>query len=118
MDIQATMVEMGRAARAAARIVAASDVEQRNEALLQTRVALADNRERILSANESDLEAGRASGLDPALLDFPALHRGNEALLCWCEGEEMITHWHPVHTGFAGRTPIDDEPDSAWEYCS
>ena len=57
-------------------------------------------------------------GLDPALLDFPALHRGNEALLCWCEGEETITHWHPVHTGFAGRTPIDDEPDSAWEYCS
>ena len=58
MDIQAAMVEMGRAARAAARIVAASDVEQRNEALLQTRVALADNRERILSANETDLEAG------------------------------------------------------------
>ena len=74
MDIQATMVEMGRAARAAARIVAASGVEQRNEALLQIRVALADNRERILSANERDLEAGRASGLDPALLDRLALN--------------------------------------------
>ena len=48
MDIQATMVEMGRAARAAARIVAASGVEQRNQALLQIRVALADNRDRIL----------------------------------------------------------------------
>ena len=68
------MVEMGRAARAAARIVAASGVEQRNEALLQIRVALADNRERILSANERDLEAGRASGLDPALLDRLALN--------------------------------------------
>ncbi|MEC8112927.1 MAG: gamma-glutamyl-phosphate reductase, partial [Pseudomonadota bacterium] len=74
MDIQATMVEMGRAARAAARIVAASSVEQRNEALLQIRVALADDRKRILLQNEKDLEAGRASGLDPALLDRLALN--------------------------------------------
>ena len=49
------MVEMGRAARAAARIVAASSVEQRNEALLQIRVALADDRKRILLQNEKDL---------------------------------------------------------------
>lgn len=57
-------------------------------------------------------------GLDPALLDFPALHLGREVLLCWVEGEDCVTHWHPVHTGFAGRTPIADEPASSWEYCN
>ena len=41
MDIKAVMVEMGRAAREAASIVAAANVAQRNDALLQIRQALA-----------------------------------------------------------------------------
>jgi len=69
MDIKAAMAEMGRAARDAARIVAAASVAQRNDALLQIRQALAADRENILAANERDLEAGRENGLDAALLD-------------------------------------------------
>ena len=73
MDIQAAMTEMGRSARAAARVLASSSVEQRNEALLQIRAAIAADREAILAANERDLEQGRESGLEAALLDRLAL---------------------------------------------
>ena len=67
------MTEMGRSARAAARVLASSSVEQRNEALLQIRAAIAADRDAILAANERDLELGRESGLEAALLDRLAL---------------------------------------------
>ena len=67
------MTEMGRSARAAARVLASSSVEQRNEALLQIRAAIAADRKGILAANEMDLEQGRESGLEAALLDRLAL---------------------------------------------
>ena len=67
------MTEMGRSARAAARVLASSSVEQRNEALLQIRAAIAADRHAILAANEMDLEQGRESGLGAALLDRLAL---------------------------------------------
>jgi len=73
MDAQAVMTEMGRSARAAARVLASSSVEQRNEALLQIRAAIAANRDAILAANEMDLEQARESGLEAALLDRLAL---------------------------------------------
>ena len=73
MDIQAAMTEMGRSARAAARVLASSSVDRRNEALLQIRAAIAADRDAILAANERDLEQGRESGLEAALLDRLAL---------------------------------------------
>ena len=69
MDIKVAMAEMGRAARDAARVVAAASVEQRNQALVEIQQALASDRDRILAANAQDLEAGRQNGLDAALLD-------------------------------------------------
>ena len=72
-DLQATMTEMGRSARAAARVLAASSVEERNEALRQIRAALSADRDAILAANARDLEDGQAQGLDAALLDRLAL---------------------------------------------
>lgn len=47
---------------------------------------------------------------DPArgLLDFPAIHEGREVLLCWKVGEETITHWHEVDTGYAGRRSVEE----------
>ena len=67
------MTEMGRSARVAARLLASSSVEQRNDALLQIRAAIAADRDAILAANEMDLEQARASGLEAALLDRLAL---------------------------------------------
>jgi len=27
--------------------------------------------------------------------------------LCWRLGEDRISHWHEIDTGFSGRQPID-----------
>lgn len=45
--------------------------------------------------------------LDKGLVDFYGM-RGNEVVyLCWMDGEEAVTHWHPLDSGFKGRQPID-----------
>ena len=44
--------------------------------------------------------------LDQGLVDFPALHEGEEVLLCWQVGEDEVAHWHGVDEGFAGRKPL------------
>jgi hypothetical protein len=40
------------------------------------------------------------------LVDFPCWMDGREVYLCWRLGEAEITHWHEVHTGFAGRRKL------------
>jgi hypothetical protein len=47
--------------------------------------------------------------LDSGLVDFPALHEGEEVLLCWPVGEDEVAHWHGVDEGFAGRKPLPFE---------
>jgi hypothetical protein len=44
--------------------------------------------------------------LDRGLVDFPALHRGEEVLLCWQVGEDEVAFWHGLEEGFAGRKPL------------
>lgn len=63
------MLDVGRSARAAGRRMAVADTRQKNAALLATRDAIGDMRQRLLEANSEDLERGRASGLEPALMD-------------------------------------------------
>jgi hypothetical protein len=57
-------------------------------------------------------------GTDPGLLDFPALRHGHEVYLCWREGEDRVEHWHPLHTGIAGRQSVDYGDLGAWEWCN
>ena len=45
--------------------------------------------------------------IDRGLIDFPSLRDGAEVYLCWELGEERITHWHDLGSGFAGRRPLD-----------
>jgi len=40
------------------------------------------------------------------LVDFPSIRDGREVYLCWKLGEEQVSHWHEVNTGFAGRKPL------------
>lgn len=47
--------------------------------------------------------------LASGLVDFPALHEGEEVLLCWQLGEDEVAHWHGVDEGFAGRKPLPFE---------
>jgi hypothetical protein len=44
--------------------------------------------------------------LDTGLVDFPALHEGEEVLLCWQVGEDEVAYWHGADEGFAGRKPL------------
>jgi hypothetical protein len=44
--------------------------------------------------------------LDRGLVDFPALHEGEEVLLCWQVGEVEVAYWHTLDEGYAGRKPL------------
>ena len=68
-DVAAYMADLGQRARAASRLLAAADTAAKNDALLAIAADLEANRERLKAENAKDLEAGRAKGLDAALLD-------------------------------------------------
>jgi len=67
------MSRLGRAAREASRVLARASTAQKNAALLAAADALDAAREQLAQANEQDLAAGRANGLEPAMLDRLAL---------------------------------------------
>jgi glutamate-5-semialdehyde dehydrogenase len=67
------MTRLGRAAREASRVVARASSAQKNRALQAAAEALDAARGELTEANEKDLAAGRANGLEPALLDRLAL---------------------------------------------
>ena len=69
MSIKTRVMELGREARAASRMVAASDVATRNRALLAVREAIADQAAAVLAANAEDVARGRTQGLSTPLLD-------------------------------------------------
>jgi glutamate-5-semialdehyde dehydrogenase len=68
-DIAAVMAEIGRGARAAARVLALAPAEQKNRALQAMATALRAQTARILAANAEDLADARGAGLSEAMLD-------------------------------------------------
>jgi glutamate-5-semialdehyde dehydrogenase len=73
--------DLCRAAKAAARSLAATDSATRDGALLAMAAALEARTDEILEANARDLEAGRESGLSAALMDRLALDEGRIAAM-------------------------------------
>ena len=69
MDVEQYMEELGGAARAASRMVAAAPTAVRNNALLAAHDALDAARTQLAEANLEDLDRGRANGLDAPLMD-------------------------------------------------
>ncbi|MDH5641396.1 MAG: glutamate-5-semialdehyde dehydrogenase, partial [Nitrospira sp.] len=69
MDIKQYMTELGQRARSASRHMARTGTQAKNNALTAIADALMRNQEVLLAANAKDLDAGRAQGLDAALLD-------------------------------------------------
>ena len=67
------MTRLGQAAREASRVIARASTAQKNRALNAAADALDADRDALAAANQRDLDAGRASGLEPALLDRLAL---------------------------------------------
>tara|TARA_R100001377_G_scaffold38257_1_gene21275 strand:- start:717 stop:2012 length:1296 start_codon:yes stop_codon:yes gene_type:complete len=72
-DIESYMMDLGRQARTAARVIAKASTAQKNAALLSMAEAIQARRGPISEANQLDLEAGKAKGLDSAMLDRLAL---------------------------------------------
>lgn len=68
-DVLAYMHELGQSARAASRVLASAPTAQKNQALLATAQALEAASEQLLAANAKDMQGGRDSGLDDAMLD-------------------------------------------------
>ncbi len=88
MDIKTYMEGVGRAARAASRAVARAGTNAKNTALLAMADAIEEAQQGLIDANQKDLEAGRARGLDAALLD--RLELNAERIASMAEGLRQI----------------------------
>jgi len=73
IDIPVYVAEVGRRARAAARLTARSSTAARNAALVASAAALRREHAALTAANALDLEAARRTGHDPAFVDRLAL---------------------------------------------
>ena len=69
IDVESYMRTVGEQARAAARLIARADTATKNAALHAIADRIEAQADHLKQANELDLEAGRARGLDSALLD-------------------------------------------------
>jgi len=92
MDIQSYMHGVGRAARAAARVLARAGSRAKDDALHAMARALERDTAKLLEANRQDLEAGRAKGLEPAMLDRLTLT--NQSVASMAEGLRQIAALH------------------------
>ncbi|MBF0264347.1 MAG: glutamate-5-semialdehyde dehydrogenase [Gammaproteobacteria bacterium] len=88
MDIKQYMVELGMQARKAARVLSRTETSQKNTALLKIADLLIESTPKLLRENNKDLEAGKKSGLDDALLDRLALNE--ERIQGMAEGLRQI----------------------------
>ena len=68
-NLEAAMREIGRAARAAARVLALAPATRKNRALAEMAAAIRRSRPAILSANAEDVAEAKAAGATPAFLD-------------------------------------------------
>ncbi|WP_410473975.1 glutamate-5-semialdehyde dehydrogenase [Guyparkeria sp. TX1] len=68
-SVTETIQAMGQAARRAARALSRVDTQKKNAALLAIADQLVQHTGTLIEANKKDLEAGRANGLDEAMID-------------------------------------------------
>ncbi|MBC9034718.1 glutamate-5-semialdehyde dehydrogenase [Sphingomonas sp. JC676] len=75
-DTNMLIAEMGKRARAAARVLAAMPTDAKSRALLAAAAAIREDSAAIVAANAEDMAAAEASGLSGALLDRLRLDAG------------------------------------------
>jgi hypothetical protein len=46
--------------------------------------------------------------LDKGLIDFYGMHDNEIVYFCWADGEEKISHWHTLDSGFKGRKKLEN----------
>ncbi|QEL57478.1 glutamate-5-semialdehyde dehydrogenase [Chromobacterium paludis] len=69
MNVKQYMQQLGKAARKASRLLARADTQQKNAALMAIADAIIREQDKLLAANQADLDAARAAGLEDAMLD-------------------------------------------------
>jgi glutamate-5-semialdehyde dehydrogenase len=88
MDIKHYMNEVGQRARQASRAMAKADTAAKNRALSLIAAAIRRDAQILRDANQKDLAAARAGGLEPAMLDRLTL--SDKAIATMAEGLEQI----------------------------
>jgi glutamate-5-semialdehyde dehydrogenase len=69
MNIQHYMQQLGQEARQASRAMAKADTQTKNQALLFIAAAIQREAQALLTANQQDIAAAKANGMDDAMLD-------------------------------------------------
>lgn len=69
LNVKEYMAELGRKARTASRVIAAAPTALKNKALIAIADELDKSRITLVAENQKDLAAGKANGLDAAMLD-------------------------------------------------
>lgn len=96
-----TMTEMGKRAKAAARVLASSESNLRTKALEALADALKANCDYILAENEKDLQAGREKGMSTSLLDRLALSKARVESMA--QGARQVASFgDPIGTVLSG----------------
>lgn len=90
MDIKNYMQTVGINARTASRLMAAADTNTKNQALLHIANAILREKAALIAANQQDLTAARANGLDDAMLDRLTL--SEKSILTMAEGLQQIAN--------------------------
>ena len=88
MDIKNYMNDIGQRARTASRAMAKADTATKNRALSLIAAAIRRDAGLLRAANELDLAAARASGLEPAMVDRLTL--SEQAIATMIEGLQQI----------------------------
>ena len=88
MEVKAYMKDVGERARAAARDIGKAETGVKNAALQAIADRIDAEAEKLEQENSRDLEAGRANGLDVALLD--RLELTDERIAAMSEGLRQI----------------------------
>ena len=101
-DLTAYCDTLADRALAASRSLAASSGDQRNTALRAMAKAIRDNKAELQQANAKDLEAGRANGLSPAMLDRLELTDARIAAMA-ASVEQIADQGDPVGKIIEGR---------------
>jgi glutamate-5-semialdehyde dehydrogenase len=88
MNIEQYMQEVGQRARKASRAMARANTSAKNHALLLIAAAIRRDADILRAANQKDLEAARANGLEPAMIDRLTL--SDKTIATMAEGLEQV----------------------------
>lgn len=74
-------------------------------------------KERILRATSKEIEnlfeelaklGCIVKDIDNGLVDFISIFKGRKVFLCWKQGEDSVSWYHDIDSGFRGRNKITD----------